>query len=779
MIYSHPQRLLTDHLRGVEKTMLDSFEDMSLDTEKAFGISKENFRSLITSIALSHDIGKATKLFQKKLKNPKIRVSHSPISSVYAYVLAKNSLRSVSEEFRTFLSFCAFAVVRRHHGFLIRPMDEIADTVYNKENLVKFTNYIQPEFVKWFEENTKVSISRHTTEKALEELENVDEKVHDFLDSKKDLSSYFILNILYSLLIDADRIDAATYGKNKISRTPINHKAVEEYVRTAFGFPSNYVEKMRNTVRIDVESNENIKVENHVYTITLPTGGGKTLTSFSAAFRLKEIIEKRRKNPVRIIYTLPFTSLIDQNSDVIKKLLKNSHEKITSDIFLVQHHLAPNDYTTKENESLSPDISSLFISSWNSEIIATTFVSLFNGIITNRRSEVRKLHNVIGSILILDEIQNIPHEYWPVLNEVFEFMAKKLDTYFIFVTATQPKIIRNAVELVPNPSKWFEKINRVELIPKMEEITEFEKLFDNTMKELDNGKRVMVVFNTIYTAQTFFKMFDKTKIKKKFLSSGIIPVQRKKTFEELKDPNNVSLLVSTQVVEAGMELDFDCVYRDIAPLDSIVQSCGRCNRNFKKNVGKVYVFNLKDENGKSYSNLVYDKVLLEISKEVLDKRKSIFEKQFLSELIIPYFEGVYQRTCKATADEYISSMKNLVYSRSNLDKISISDFSIIKKFMKAPVYIQYDDKAVELWKEFEEMEELEPKEWYEKSKVLFKRMNEYMISVNVTNEFLENAPPFFDSSRGKSFYIVEKGNMKSFYDEEIGFYLKNKGALII
>lgn len=782
LICSHPGRSLTDHLVSVERRMLQSFDDMKIDTYDTWKISNETFKILIRSVALSHDIGKATKLFQKRLKDHKTKVFHSPVSSVYSYILAKESLKGkVTSEVQKVLSFFAFTVVRRHHGFLVQSIDEVSDMQYRKNALIKTTGFIDKGFVEWFKSETGVIISKESTKNAIEEMENIDEDVEAFVGKKSDFSSYFLLNILYSLLVDADRIDAATRGKNNVTRIRLNGDIVEKYTRANFRKPLRPIEKLRTLSHKETLNNRMLNPKNHIYTLTLPTGGGKTLTSLSAALKLRKKIERGCGRSPRIIYTLPFTSLIDQNANVISKVLKFSFGNVTSDLFLVQHHLAPISYTTKGNKPFSSDLSSLFISSWNSEIVATTFVSLFDGIISNKRSNLRKLHNIVGSIIILDEVQNIPHEYWMLMKNIFEFMAQKLGTYFIFTTATQPNIFANAVELSKNSLKWFKRMKRTKIISEIDNINDYSKLYRKVLEKLRNGKRVLTVFNTINTAQTFFKMFKGVDIKKGFLSSGVIPIQRKRIVEKIKkSPNEVKLLVSTQVVEAGMEFDFDVVYRDIAPMDSIIQSSGRCNRNYRKEAGEIYVFDLKNENGISYSKYVYDSALIEISREILRTRRETQEKDFIPSLITPYFKKMLERTSDVTSQEYISLIENLIYTASTHERLSISKLSIINSnLFRMPVYVQQDKTAKELWNEFEDMEELDPKEWYKKSKILFKKMRKYMIMVNVTKEFLENAPPLFNPLYGKSLYLIERENVDSFYDDEIGFFIKDNGGMII
>ncbi|WP_232060075.1 CRISPR-associated helicase Cas3' [Athalassotoga saccharophila] len=771
MLYSHPQRPLVDHLLGVEKIMLDFFEDQKLDTQKAFGIETELFKSLIHVIAISHDLGKATKKFQEKLTGSNVKSPHSEISAIYAYAAAKECFSKADEKAKE-ISFYAFVVVRRHHGFLKYYIDEVAELKYSEERLVNVTKSIDKEFATWFKDQTHVEISPQKTAEIIDEISEIDTEIDDVLNSKNDLSSYFAINFLYSILIDADRLDAATYGRKFSKRIDFDTKVVQKYMESHFKNSEGIINDLREAVHKDVLNSE-ISLQDHFYTITVPTGIGKTLTSFDFALKLREMVKDSEGRIPKIIYALPFTSLVDQNAQRIKDVLSIDRE-VSTDLLLVQHHLAPNEYTDDEVGPLDEDLSSLLISGWDSEIIVTTFVSLFEGLISNRRSDIRKLHTIFGAIVILDEIQNIPHEYWKLISEVFNFIAKNTGTYFILTTATKPKIFIDSKELAKD--KFM--LKRIKIVNETKNLNTLESLYEMVDDDLKKDKRVLVVLNTISSSQNFFKMFEGAKIKRCYLSAGVIPKLREKVINEI-NKGDVKLLVSTQVVEAGMDIDFDTVYRDMAPVDSIIQSCGRCNRNYTIDMGIVHLIDLKNDNGTSYSNLVYDDLLVGISREIFNEISEITEEKFEESLINPYFERVSNYI--AQSEKYLNALKMLFYFSQNkaIENPPISTFSIIKGFLNANIYIEYDEKAVELRNEFEEIQSLDPKEWYVKAISLFKKMNQYMISINLTKSLMENGPPILDRKMGNSFYLVQKDRLNDFYDEEIGFKIPQKDVMIM
>ena len=264
-----------------------------------------------------------------------------------------------------------------------------------------------------------------------------------------------------------------------------------------------------------------------------------------------------------------------------------------SNLLLMHHHLAPIDYTKnmieeQRRESYSTSQSELLIQGWNAEIIVTTFVQFFNTIFGRFTSQIRRLHNLLGSIIILDEIQSIPFEYWDAVRNAMLFLSEKFGFTIIMMTATQPLIFaeNETKELAPKdilknlPQRVvFHTRNQRPI-----KIRDFCIDVNNLINE-NRKNSILIELNTISNANTVFRSIIENNIDSDnlfFLSSQVIPKHRGPRIDQIKNRRRPIMLVSTQVIEAGVDLDFDIVIRDIGPIDSIVQSSGRCNRNGKR-----------------------------------------------------------------------------------------------------------------------------------------------------------------------------------------------------
>ena len=302
------------------------------------------------------------------------------------------------------------------------------------------------------------------------------------------------------------------------------------------------------------------------------------------AINLRNRISETTKYTPRIIYVAPFISILDQNVNIFEKALQS---KIQSNTLLVHHHLAPINYfkdiiEEQKNETYNVSQSELLIHGWHSEIIVTTFIQFFNAIFGRYTSQLRRFHNLIGSIIILDEIQSIPFEYWGIVREVLLFLGNELKCTIIMMTATQPLIFQQneIIEIAPmfldfpNRVTFHSKINQALTLSEFcievkRKISEYP--INSILVETNTIRSAIQVYSAINNSRTIF-----------FLSSQVIPIHRKPRIEEisyrLKKLEPI-ILVTTQVVEAGLDLDFNIALRDIGPIDSIIQTAGRCNRN--------------------------------------------------------------------------------------------------------------------------------------------------------------------------------------------------------
>ena len=483
-LYSHPDKKLVSHLELVGKLSKETFLNKSLSIDEF--IDNEILSDIVYYIGVTHDFGKATQYFQDYLfekdsiKKSKLKArretKHGLLSSIFTYYATKKYLDLIENkrgEYYSLLPIVSFLVVKRHHGNLNNSLQEINDVheILNDKKLLfvidSQINSIDGEEIQKILDttinNNLISFTdfKRNYDKVLKEIDAEYLKLLK-IQKKNLLFFYFLIILLYSILIDSDKNDAI--GITPISRETINSNIVDEYKLNRFQNNLTLLDTIKNEIYGEVTRKiEKINLDDKIYLLNVPTGTGKTLTSISFAVKLKnKIISEKKYNP-RIIYSLPFLSIIDQNYSTIEEVVSTQYKNIPSNTILKHHHLSEIFYKTFEEE-YEADKSVFLIEGWNSEIVITSFIQLFHGIISNKNRSLRKFHNIVNSIVIFDEIQTIPHKYWQSLNESLKFFSKYFNTHFIIVTATAPLIFdssKNEIKnLVDGYEEYYSQLNR-------------------------------------------------------------------------------------------------------------------------------------------------------------------------------------------------------------------------------------------------------------------------------------------------------------------------------
>lgn len=781
-LFSHPGKPLEDHLKSVAEIALSYLKD-----SPSLLIDGEILKKVAKIVALSHDIGKANAYFQQyitaskedmeNLKNKKS--THALFGAVVAYFLTKESLEKEEKlnGFNRFLPIAAFLACKKHHGDLAYFNSDIF--LHEKDELLlneqlksidreKFDILLQsigsPFDFEWLQgkfENLK------------EVFLNVQEEGENLLrQCNNSLLYYFIVHVIYSLLLDADKnevtVSEEDRGEIRKAMKQIDlHPSIVIRYKEKQNWEKQDINRLREEAFEEILQKE-INLDERIYSINLPTGLGKTLISFAFALKLRGKLKEEKNYSPRIIYSLPFLSIIDQNSSVFENVLQENGIEPLSPVLLKHHHLVDMNYRWKKGEEeFVFDGSNILIEGWNSEIVVTTFIQLFHTLISNKNRSIRKFHRIAGSIVILDEVQAIPHKYWLLMHEVIRVLAEKFDTYFIFVTATEPLIFRREeVKSLVNRDKYFRKLNRVKLKPSIEDAKTIEEFADLTIPEIsESDKRVLFIFNTIGSAKEFYNLLKDSGIEQEeitFLSTHVIPKERLSRIKEIRAGKR-RIAVTTQLVEAGVDIDFDVVYRDFAPLDSINQSAGRCNRNGLSIGGEIRIVRLRDEKtGRDYSSYIYneDSILLERTKKILSGKEEISESEFL-DLIDEYYRLISDAKSDQKSREILEAFYKLDYDG---DK-GIWSFRLIEEDYekeKVDIFVQLDNEAIALWNKLLEIREM--KKFFERRKEFDKikaKFYEYVVSVprrpNLNLPALDEGIPFVSHSQLNEYYDLETG----------------------
>ncbi len=765
-------KLLKDHLREVGNAV------EKLTTQKA----TDNLK-LIPKIGhllgIAHDFGKYTTFFQNYLLSnikDSSKHHHGFISAVFAaFVVQKYQVKIHDSD--QYLPLLAYFIVLHHHGDLNaleldvvsardlkdKSFQSVEEPLRNRlknlqiqladvrQNLSSIEKEYKELFYQPLQFNLTIEEFLNSCFDVLSTLHKLQYHLTENENEKTRLEVFITTLFLYSLLIDADKKDAADAGG--VQRKEIPDDLVDRYREVSPKIDTKAtvgIDGIRNEIYYAViKKASEISLSNHILTFTAPTGTGKTLASFSCALKLRERIKKESGFSPRIIYSLPFTSIIDQNYEVIRDVLSllQDFEQNENAYLIKHHHLADLKYKI-DNEDRPVSESLLLVESWESEIIVTTFIQLLHTIIGFKNSFLKKYHNIAGSIILLDEVQNIPIEYWPLVNWMFKLLVEHLGCYVILLTATKPLIFnedtKEAIPLLDNSEEYFKNkgLNRITLMPDISPLT-LEGLFQKFKGLYNTSKSYLIVFNTIKSSIGFYdemikkdemfkELFKKMKIV--YLSTNIIPKERSERIrlikKKLKQGEKI-IVISTQVVEAGVDIDLDIVMRDIGPIDSIIQVAGRCNRSMGENKGIVYVYHLIDDRN-SFAKYVYGTTHFAVSHDLLDN-KQLEESQFF-DLINRYFTVIVQKKNQDDSTYIWNAIKDFRFRHTNPNLSSISNFEVIKeKNGYVEVFVEIDEQAKSLLETYfkEVIKEKNLKKRQEKYLSIRKDFKSYIISIPI------------------------------------------------
>ena len=411
-------------------------------------------------------------------------------------------------------------------------------------------------------------------------------------EERAGFSLSFLTRMLYSCLVDADFLDTEefiapekraerpTVGSKQISELKVNLD--EHLARLVENAEPTKVNRLRQEILAQCRAKADLSPQ--IFTLTVPTGGGKTLSSLAFA-----LDHAAANNLRRVIYAIPFTSIIEQNARIFQEILGREQ--------VLEHHCNYKEIDEPEEAAYNRR-RGLAAENWDAPLVVTTNVQFFESLFNNKPSRCRKLHNIAGSVIVLDEAQAIPTEYLEPCLAALRELVEHYGCTVVLCTATQPALddnkLRTALpeihEIIAAPQQLYDVLRRTE-------VQFVGKLTDAELAErLDAERRVLCIVPTKPQARALFEQLQ-GRNGVYHLSTNMYPEHRRRVLDEirarLKSKENCRV-VSTSLVEAGVDLDFPVVYRAMAGLDSIAQAAGRCNREGRLNecgeLGRVYVY---------------------------------------------------------------------------------------------------------------------------------------------------------------------------------------------
>ena len=592
-----------------------------------------------------HDIGKYSLAFQDKIKNNSNRqVDHSTAGAKACF--EKGGMYR-------FMSYC----IAGHHS-----------------GLPDYGSSSDPGNAPTLQGRKKKHIEDCDAYKSEIHIPEIKTLPFDPKDSPDlDFSLSVFIRMLYSCLVDADFLDTEYFMKEGRTQRETGEEPsvlLEKLKKHVAGWLLNEDTETVNGRRTEILRHcfECGHKERGIFQLTVPTGGGKTIASL--AFALQHAVENQMD---RVIYVIPYTSIIEQNAAVFREILGEQN--------VLENHYNVDYESTEELKPMQ-----LASENWDKPVVVTTNVQFFESLFANKSSKCRKLHNIANSVIIFDEAQMLPTDYLKPCIAVMEELAANFGSSIVLCTATQPAL-----------SPFFQrKMPVTELCPRVEEqFRFFERVTfqnvgtiseDELIEKLQKEEQALCIVNTKKRAQ---RLYQKMKGEGVFhLSTAMYPKHRRRVLDKIRQlvkDGKKCILISTSLVEAGVDLDFCTVYRQLAGVDSMIQAAGRCNREGKRAAQDSFAYLFQFEE-KEY--VPGQQLQIDVSKMLLSEGEDISSLHGIEK----YFEALYHfRGESLDKKKIFEEFKDKRYNFAKAAK----EFKLIEE-NTLTVFISREEEAEEL-----------------------------------------------------------------------------------
>ncbi len=661
-ISSQKKQYLKNHLNGV--------------TELSYQFAQKiNARLSGKLIGLLHDFGKYSDEFQLKLKsNMNINCDHSTAGAI---ILSELSQTIPGGKIK-FLCEVLELTILSHHGGLIDVIN------HNFENdIIRRLNKISPDDIAELKSRGAEILDKAATifssDEFREECNSILSKLDQFEaplanSLERKFAEHLFVKFFYSCLIDADRLDSisAIYGKNKIEYAKWSDilAAVAKKVNT---FPKNELNIVRS--KIFDECAKRAFCGNGFFKLNIPTGGGKTLSSLN--FAINHAIHNRMD---RIIYVIPYITIIEQNAEVVRNILKDAG---LDENFLFESH----SNIVRERDEQTPYYYSLQ-DNWSGQIIFTTMVQFLESIFGSGTQGIRRMHNLANSVIIFDEIQSLPIKCVYTATMLMRFLVEHCKSSVVLCSATQPLLdnlpckersVSNVIEIKSNNTDAFVRT-------KIKNITinggyEYDEIISLAVKSLIDNNSVLIITNTKKCAVSLYELAKEIDTAEVFyLSTDLCANHRLNVIDNVKSllkQDKKVICISTQLIEAGVDIDFNCVYRFLCGLDSIIQSAGRCNREGKLKYGNVYIINSKNENLSRLTDIKEGQIAT--SRVLTEIENGLHSGDIMSESAINAYFKYYFYYRKSEMEYNLPKENTTIYNLLSSNKSMASEYIRINK----------------------------------------------------------------------------------------------------
>ena len=619
-----------DRTTGEKQMLLDHlFNVATAGREEAKTIKQGN---IVYLLGLFHDLGKSDRNFQfKLLENPKLYVNHS---SAGAKFIENYILEIISdypdEQQDKLVELCEILmyVITAHHGIYDIPSKNKNNEKINK--LFDRVDYDRVEKKIKYSYDSDVILFAEVIEKELIEIENISFKelikqsFQEFLniqaklsaDNEKETAFYrgMLVRLYLSFLKNADIKDTVNAFEEKIKEKDAekNKSLRQSYLDSvetlyrSFGVAQNEMNRIRTRLADQINLRGK-KDSSGIYRLNLPTGSGKTMMTLRYACQ-----QMTSKNKRRFFYTAPFLSILEQNAKAIKKIIGDEGVLEHHSNIFDEEELEGQLHEENEHNEIDEAQKAYLLDSWDSNVVLTTMVQFFQTLFKGKSANIRRFSSLAQSVIILDEVQSLPIEVTTLFNLTMNFLAKAMGTTVVLCTATQPKYDAESIpfelDYGGNKQEEVDLVNLNQMDRQVFERVVVNKMNGNQFSDLEDieteihahpEESILIILNTKKAAENLYmSLSESTNRKCYYLSTNLCPYHRMEIIDQMRSQLNKEpiVCVSTQLIEAGVDLDFNRLIRSYAGIDSLVQAMGRCNREgVMKDKGNVSLVRLPKE----------------------------------------------------------------------------------------------------------------------------------------------------------------------------------------
>jgi CRISPR-associated endonuclease/helicase Cas3 len=602
---------------------------------------------LARDLAALHDLGKASSAFQRYIRDPRAwsgdprSKAHSPLSLLLTAALAE---RGGWEAER---AIAAALAVRGHHGQQPARGEELSSELGDDEA----ARCLEEQLASLDPRRIEQALGLALAPCGLEDPGLLD-RARDALEGwlaairrrspVEALAFRFTARAAYSVLLEADKAFLAVAHPAEYlqpARVALSAVDVEVHMRGLRATPLDGVRSSAGERATCGLASSRARL----LTLSLPTGAGKTLIAARWALAEREAAAHHGPPPL-IVIALPMLSIIEQTERVWRAVL--GAERGAGATVLAAHSLADRSY----DPELPSSVAEFYVDTWRSEVVVTTFDQLLLCLFSDKARHAIRYHRLLNARIVIDELQCIPPVLWRPVSAALATLCELGDSRVLAMSATPPRCIEDAAEVLEDPRALYQGLRRYRIALRHDRLRDVDTFVAEAARGLcanvRDGRKTLVTLNTRATAQRAWELLDERLVaeglaRPLLLSGDLTPRHRLEVIAAAQSMTG-GVVVSTQCVEAGVDLDMNAVIRDLAPLDAIVQIAGRCNRHaLRAEPEPVELVHLLGERGRDDAAIIYDEVLLDRTRQVLAGREVIEEAE-VYDLCARYFELLAQ-----------------------------------------------------------------------------------------------------------------------------------------